>query len=375
MRRAHLGGRRVSRRIAAALAAITLMPVLGTSSAGAQTGCPSPNPQPNPYPNCEYPTPHTLGMFDKLQLGSFAFSAGDELVTNRYSGMPFQHMIWDFTLHNKQDKFYYDSNAIQPGTTAGSLAAFPWLGVSLQEAPTGGMVPDPRYQSWGGSATQTQVGDKLEYSTTTANGLETIVTGPNTFEYKTANNAINITGTRAGGGTTWQLPWKEPNGSTNTILYNIEAYTVTGTRYGEPVKGHVAIESQWGTVPYRTAWWTRNRIGSWAFFVTNYKNGNSEVGQLLCGEYGLRGAIVTDRSGRSSVQTTNINTYDKPYGYLMVFERGEKFKVVDDKSASSGVFHFGEAYRPGDKNKVESSDVIGGTFGRQCTPQNLHDNR
>ena len=356
----------------AGFAVISILAALGTSEALAQTGCPSSSVQPDPYPDCTYPTPHTLQMFDKLQLGSYAFSVSDELITNSYSGMPFQHVIWDFELYNDQGKFYLVSNAMRSNPTPSNLIAFPWLGQAFQEAPTGGLVNDPRYKPWGGVGTQTQVGDNLVYSTTTANGLEQITDGPDTFEYTTANGDIYLKGTRSGNGTTWHLPWKEPNGATNAFLYNIEGYHVEGTWHGEHVSGHVVNENMWATVSYFAAWWVQNRIGSWSFFSTEYKDGTSESGQFLCGEYGFRGAIVTDRAGNSTVQTTGINTYDKPYGYLIDLGNGEQFKFVDNPGPSSGTpFHFGQVYRTRDKNKVKSSDGVGFTFGRECTPQKL----
>jgi hypothetical protein len=357
----------------AGFALVSLVAALGASQAVAQTGCPNPNPQPDPYPDCTYPTPNTLQMFDQLELGSFAFSASDELVSNSYSGMPFQHVIWDFELYNDQGKFYLVSNAMRSDPTPSTLVAFPWLGQAFQEGPTGGLINDPRYKPWGGLGTQIQVGDKLVYSTTTANGLEQITDGPDTFEYTTANGDIYLKGTRSGNGTTWELPWKEPSGATNTFLYNIEGYHVEGTWHGEHVTGHVVNENMWATVPYFTAWWVQNRIGSWSFFSTEYKDGTSESGQFLCGEYGFRGAIVTNRAGKSTVKTTAINTYDEPYGYRIELGNGEEFKFVDNAGASSGTpFHFGQVYRTQDKNKVKSGDAVGFTFGRECTPKNLH---
>ena len=72
------------------------------------------------------------------------------------------------------------------------------------------------------------------------------------------------------------------------------------------------------------------------------------------------------------MQTTGINTYDKPYGYLIDLGNGEQFKFVDNPGPSSGTpFHFGQVYRTRDKNKVKSSDGVGFTFGRECTPQKL----
>ena len=364
---------RAVRRLVAGLAAAGAVAVVAAAPAAAAGGCPSPNAQPNPYPNCTYPTPRTLGMFNQLDLASFGFSAPDELVTKSYSGMPFQHVIWDFELRNSAGKFYLVSNAIRANPDPANLVAFPWLGQAFQEGPTGGLVNDPRYQPWGGSATQQQVGDSLVYSTTTANGLEQITDSPNRFTYTTANGDITLTGTRSGNGTTWELPWKEPDGTTNTFLYNIEGYHVEGTWHGEHVTGHVVNENMWATVPYFSAWWVQNRIGSWSFFSTDYKNGTSESGQFLCGEYGFRGAIVTNRAGNSTVNTTQLNTFDTPHGYKYVLGNGQQFEFVDDQGASAGTpFHFGQVYRVGQQSTVKSSDAVGFTFGRECTPENLH---
>src|SRR5262249_25555731 len=124
---------RAVRRSVACAAAIGLFAAVGASQASAQTGCPSPDPPPLPFPDCTYPTPHHLGMFDKLQLGSYAFDAPDEAITKTYWTWPWRHVIWDIELNNDQGKFYLNSNAIRNSDDTAQtqpLSAFPWLGTA-----------------------------------------------------------------------------------------------------------------------------------------------------------------------------------------------------------------------------------------------------
>src|SRR5262245_56565218 len=223
---------RAPRRMLAALAAATALGALTASQGTAAAACPTPN-TPNPYPNCTYPNPHSAGMFDGWATTPFAMSSQDTLATNTYFGMPHQHTIWDYFLHNDQGKFYLGSNSILgPG---GSLTSFPWFGIGAFQGPgpgdPPGLTPDPRTHAWiaGAPATQTLTpGGKVQVdaTSTAANGAQQITYDRNTFKYTSANGEINLTGTPTGGGTQFNHPWREPSGQTNDFFYNELAYKV-----------------------------------------------------------------------------------------------------------------------------------------------------
>ena len=354
-----------------------MVAALGGSQAAAQTGCPTPN-TPEPYPNCTYPTPHSLGQCDRMQSASFKVNPPDMATPTQYWGLPHRHVIYDLLLRNDQGKYYLASNSVLTNQPGGTLTAFPWLETSSQEAPGGGLVPDPRYKSWNaaGPATQTLGPNGITYSVTNTgpapNG-EDVTYDENSFEYNAPNSDIHLKGPISGNGTSWDLPWREPSGATGEFFYNIHGYKLEGTYFGEHVTGHVVVETMWATAPYRTSWWVRNRIGHWAFAMIDYKNGESEAAQFLCGEYGFRAAIVTGRDGNSTVNTDNINAYAKPWGTLYDLGGGKKWKFVNDPDLEGlSVLHFGSAQRVKEKRKIKSADAVNLTAGgRLCTPERL----
>jgi hypothetical protein len=373
------GGHR-RRRMLTGLAGCMAIAAMGAAQAGAAspptTGCVG-TPPPTQYPDCTYPQPHSMGMFDRMASGSFKFAPADQDINKTYFGLPFQHQIWDFFLRNDAGKYYQVSPAVLRQPT-GALTPITWTGGGFQESPSGGLVPDPRHALWsGGSGTTFSLaGGDITYKTTSVGpngGPETITYDEDSFEYTAPNSNIHIEGKLSGNGNSWDLPWREPDGKTNEFFYNMHGYAVEGTYHGEHVKGHVALEEMWASVPYFTSWWVRNRVGHWSFFNIEYKDGSSESGQFLCGEYGFRAAIVTDRSGKSTVNTDNINTYVKPYGWLYELGTGEQWKFIADQDLD-GLFtlRFGAVQRAHEKRKITGADSVGFDFGRPCTPEPLN---
>ena len=350
----------------------------GAPQASAQAGCPTPN-TPAPYPNCTYPEPHSLGQWNRMQSSSFKVNPADMVPTTNYWGLPHQHVIYDLLLTNDEGKYYLASNSVLTNPD-GSLTSFPWLGAAgLQEAtpPATGLVPDPRGKAWNpaGPVSQSLGPDGLTYQVTNTgpapNG-ETVSYDEDSFKYQSANGDINLSGPMSGNGTSWDLPWREPSGSTGEFFYNIHGYDLEGTYLGEHVTGHVVVETMWATSAYRASWWVQNRIGHWAFAMIDYKKGGSEAAQFLCGEYGFRAAIVTDENGRSTVNTDNINAYAKPYGTLYDLGNGEKWKFVDDPALNLSILRFGRVQRVNEKRKIEGADAVNLTAGgRLCTPEPL----
>jgi hypothetical protein len=246
-----------------------------------------------------------MGQFDRLTIGSFEVVPEDQLVTQRYFGLRHTDTFFDALLTSADGQFYLISNAVRSAAD-GSLAAIPWLG-ALRATPDG-MVPDPRYVPWTGSAVQTLSSDgRVLYSLPDIARPEALGFDAASLEWTGTSGDIHLVGDRAGSGTQWLLSWRQPDGPTGQMFYNQQGYRVAGTYYGEPVSGHVVLETMWGNESYGDTWWLPNRIGHWAFFVNTYADGTSEYGQILCGEYGARGAVIVDATGTELVCTTNVN--------------------------------------------------------------------
>ena len=281
------------------------------------------------YVEGHYPFPRRMGQFDRLQLGSFVVVPEDQLATNTYFGLRHTNTFFDVLLTNSSGKFYLVSNSVRDAPD-GSLSATPWLG-AFQSTPEG-LVPDPRYTAWAGGITQTLTPDnQVRHSLTDLPHAEEFSFGDTTLEWNVGDGEVHVTGTLAGNGTQWRLPWREPDGNTGEFFYNMQGYSVEGTYFGEPVTGHLVLETMWSNDDYVSTWWVRNRVGHWAFFVNNYGDGTSEFGQILCGEFGARGAVVVDGQGNEVINTTELNAYEEADLRVRYdFGRGEEWEFVTD---------------------------------------------
>jgi hypothetical protein len=279
------------------------------------------------YPEGRYPDPRRMGQFDRLQLGAFTVVAEDQLTSRRYFGLHHTDTFVDALLMSTAGQFYLVSNAVQsdPG---GSLVATPWLG-AFRASPDG-MVPDLRYVAWTGAATQsTRPDGRVRYSLGEGPDSEELSFSDSTLEWQDGAGRIGLSGALAGNGTQWRLPWREPDGSTGEILYSQQGYGVDGTYQGEAVSGHVVLETMWGNEHYGDSWWVKNRVGHWAFLVNNYADGTSEYGQILCGEYGARGAIIVNEQGEAVVNTTNVNASEDEVGVIRYeLGNGEEWEFI-----------------------------------------------
>jgi hypothetical protein len=353
----------------------TIMAILGVTLAAAQTTS-------DGYPAGHYPIPHRMGQFDRLQLAAFEVVPEDQLVTMPYFGLRHTDTFLDVLLTGSSGKFYLISNVVRDDAS-GALTGAPWLGAT--ESTPNGLVPDPRYQPWVGAASQLLTsGNKIEYSVQDTAQAEDFSFDEGSFEWKTANGNIHITGTNAGSGTSWRLPWREPEppqgtGGTDEMFYNQQAYRVEGTYYGEHVKGHVVLETMWGTEDYASTWWVQNRIGHWAFVAVNYTDGSSEFGQILCGEYGARGAVISNDKGEAVINTTDVNAYDEGNGRILYdFGHGKKWEFIADPTRGFpliGTTTLGIGFaRPIDgERKIASADGVYLTAVRMCKPVSLDD--
>ena len=270
-----------------------------------------------------------MGQFDRLQLGAFSVVPEDQLTSRRYFGLRHTDTFFDALLMSSAGQFYLVSNAVQSGP-GGSLVATPWLGA--YQASLDGMVPDPRYVAPSGPASQNLEPDgRVRYSLGEGPDSEEFSFSGSALEWKGAAGRVSLSGALAGNGTQWRLPWREPDGPSGEIFYNQQGYSVDGTYQGESVTGHVVLETMWGNENYGDSWWVKNRVGHWAFFVNNYADGTSEYGQILCGEYGARGAIIVNDQGEAVVNTTNVNASEDEAGVVRYeLGKGEEWEFVAD---------------------------------------------
>jgi hypothetical protein len=325
------------------------------------------------FPEGQYPTPRLEGMFDSLQVGSFHVLPQDQLTSKTYFGLRHTDTFFDALLTGSSGKFYLVSNVIKDAPD-GSLAALPWLGADVSS--DNGLVPDPRYKPWTGAATQTLTpGNAVEYSLSDTAGPEQFGFGERSFNWSTAEGGTHLTGTLAGQGTQWLLPTRDPSGNTDLIFYNQQGYTVEGTYLGEHVKGHVVIETMWGTADYPSTWWVQNRVGHWAFLVNNYADGSSEYGQILCGEYGARGAIIVNNKGQDVVNTTHLTSYAEANGNIVYdLGHGKKWEFVANPKRAFpliGTTRLGVGYvkNLNARHRLVSGDAVYLTANRMCRAQ------
>jgi hypothetical protein len=318
------------------------------------------DPTTNGYPRGTYPSPRRMGQFDRLTIGSFQVVPEDQLVTQRYFGLRHTDTFFDALVTSTNGQFYLISNAVRSGAD-GSLAAVPWLG-ALQATPDG-MAPDPRYAAWTGAAVQSLSSDKrVVYSLPDLASPEKLSFDGTSFVWTSARGDIHLDGERAGSGTQWLLNWRQPDGPTGEMFYNQHGYCVAGTYYGESVSGHVVLETMWGNENYGETWWLPNRIGHWAFFVNTYADGTSEYGQVLCGEYGARGAVIVDGKGDELVCTTNVNVSQETEDRLLYeFGNGDRWEFTSDPTRGFPPFgttrlSVGSARRIGDERPIEASN-------------------
>jgi hypothetical protein len=97
------------------------------------------------------------------------------------------------------------------------LNAVPWLG-AFQATP-GGMVPDPRYVAWTGRAVQTSTPEhRVTYALPDVAHPEEFSFDDTRLEWSSLNGDIHLSGSLAGNGTQWRLPWRDPEGATDEIF-------------------------------------------------------------------------------------------------------------------------------------------------------------
>ncbi len=310
---------------------------------------------PDGYPDGTYPQQRRMGQFNWLQMAGFTVCPEDQVVTRTYFGLRHTDTWFDAFLTGASGEFYMFSHDVRSDAD-GSLAAAGIIG-GFRVAPSG-LEPDARYGQWSGAVTQTLTPDnRIVYAATGPTSPEEVSFGEREFEWKSANGDIQLAGTLAGQGTQWHHAWRRPDHETGEMFYNHQGYRVEGTYFGEPVSGHVIVETMWGNENYTDTWFVQNRIGHWSMFVNNYDDGTSEYGQILCGEYGARGAVIVDHTGREVVCTTNVNAFEEADGRVRYeLGDGETWEFsVDPRCALSfprTTLGFGSCQRVGESRTV-----------------------
>ncbi|MGV8074832.1 MAG: hypothetical protein AB2L11_09805 [Syntrophobacteraceae bacterium] len=294
------------------------------------------------YPDGKYPSPRLDGMFDQTTVGGFRPNpAEDQVPTKNYFGLQHTNTFFDAFLYTASGKIYMVSNVIATNVGMNTIlvgpidpmTAAPWVGVYMAGTDSG--VPDPRNRPWNGPATYMLGEDdnKLTYTfqstdpETATNKPEEFSFGSTTFEWKTEDSDIAMTGTLAADGSSFLLPWRDPEGNTDMMFYNMQSYKVQGMYHGEQVTGIITVENLWASQGYWDTWWVQNRIGHWMFFTTTFKDGSAVHGQIQCGEFGARGAIIVDNDGRTVVKTSNLKNsmIRNSDNILYDFGNGEKW--------------------------------------------------
>jgi hypothetical protein len=306
------------------------------------------------YPEGRYPDRRGMGQFDALQVAPFHVVAEDQLVNRKYFGLRHTDTFVDLLVATSSGQFYMIYNNVK-SSADGTLSASTLVGGVRSSGD--GLVADVRYEPWSGIAIQTRTPSRIVYSIPDLADPEEVTFGADNLEWTSERGGIRLAGELAGNGTQWHHGWRRPDGETGEMFYTQQGYSVSGSYLGEPVTGHVVIETMWGNEHYPETWWVQNRVGHWAMFAINYDDGSSEYGQFLCGEYGARGAIVTDQAGRAVVQTTNINAVEEPDGRVSYqLGNGEKWEFVADLTRS--LDFPGTKLRSGAARRVDEARTI-----------------
>jgi hypothetical protein len=295
----------------------------------------APEAPPDGYPGGTYAQPRRMGQFNWLKTAGFVVHPEDQVITRKYFGLRHTDTWFDAFVTGSSGNFYLFSHDVQSDAD-GALAAAGIIG-GFRTTPSG-LEPDERYGQWSGTVTQTLTPDnRIVYAATGPTSAEEVSFGETAFEWKSENGDIQLAGALSGQGTQWHHAWRRPDDDTGEMFYNQQGYSVEGTYFGESVSGHVMVETMWGNENYPNTWFVQNRIGHWASFMNDYDDGTSEFGQILFGEYGARGAVIVDNTGREIVCTTNLNAFEEADGQVRYeFGNGETWQFwVDPRIALS----------------------------------------
>jgi hypothetical protein len=310
-------------------------------------------------------------MFGHNEMQMFMPRAQDELGTSSYWGLRASNTWASPLLYDKDGNFYlpfHTLTKVNPGD--------PWVGAGFGQkglAGTQTVEPDPCFRPWTGDATEEVTADGNVSRTIhdTSGAVQTYSFGPKTLRWVSSDRSyLNLHGTLLAPGSAFLLPWRAPDGSTNQLFETIQYYKVDGTYCGRSVKGFVHIENSFSANGYVNTWWVQNRIGHWIAFGNVYANGDQEFGQILCGEYGARGAVVTNNRGQEVLDTIDLNAVQLANGDIeYTTGDGRQLRFVFERGGVP--YGFGHVVWVGDRRKLVRSAGVEFVLGRMCTAQQL----
>ena len=326
----------------------------------------------------QLPNP-TIG---NMNVGVFKPIGRDLLSTTNYYGLPFSDMWFDALLYDSNGNYFLATPSLQRINGTGPIQASPAV-IAVQSSPLG-LTPDPAFRSWQGTATETlaphnQVQEQISDGVST----QTVILGPRRISWNSQDSYIHLNGKLTTPGLNWILHWHQPDGTGGEMYYAPIMYQVSGTYHGRTVHGFVMVEHVWSASNYASTWWVQNRIGHWMTFVNAYKNGTHEFGDLLCGEYGFRAAVVANDHGLE-FSTKQINDYIHPdpsgIGGQIHYElgNGQQFQYVENPDFSlpgsmlSSHLGFGNLTRIGDPRLIDDSWADNDIFQHNCNTVPLH---
>jgi hypothetical protein len=318
-----------------------------------------------------------MGQWDHMLMGTFTPLPEDQIVTNKYLGLRHAETWFDLFLRNDSNRYFLASNAVQNLTDGGELTARTWV-PTLESTPEGGVVPDPRYQPWTGKPVQEITPDKKnKYTVATKASTEEVIFNERTLEWTSKNGDVRLKGELATPAAQFILPWREPNGDTDLMYYTAQFYKVDGKFYGETVSGYTMIEHMWGTRNYADTWWVKNRVGIWMNWTTTFDDGTTEMGEILCGKYGARAALIVNSQGKKVLNTTEFNDQISADGKRVVFTFTNGPQWEFNSEISLGRIGFvGVTKRIGETRKIVRAHAMYTPHREKtCEPLPLNDER
>ncbi len=305
-----------------------------------------------------YPAPLRMGQWDHMLIGAFMPVAEDQRVTNTYYGLRHTGTYFNLYLRNASGKYYFLSNAVQSRPDGGALQAGAWL--FPMQSLEGGLVPDLRSAAWDGNAVQTLTPDKkIKYTVEVQGSGDEIIFDDRALAWASKNGDIILEGDLATPAMQLILPWREPSGNTDVMYYSCQYYKLDGTYMGEAVHGYCLLEHIWGTKSYMDTWWVQNRMVYWPRWITTYDDGTSEMGDMMLGEHGARGALIVNSKGEIIVNTTEFTIDAKDDGRaLYSFANGPQWELIPEIRVPGLPFAIGTVKRVGETRKIVRAHAL-----------------
>jgi hypothetical protein len=334
-------------------------------------------PAPEAQPAAPYPSPLRMGQWDHMQIGACIPLAEDQLITKTYYGLRHTGTWFNLYLRNSAGKYYFISNGVQTPAGESERKARAWL-VPMASVEAS-LVADPRCALWDGKVVHELTPDKKSrYTVETQGSSDEISFNEMGINWASKNKDIMLAGNLSTPALQFLLPWREPNGDTDAMYYTGQYYNVDGTYLGEPVHGYALIEHIWGTRNYADTWWVQNRMVYWPRWTTTYDDGVTEMGDMMLGEHGARGALIVNSNGEVIVNTAEFQVDLKPDGRAVyTFANGPQWEFTPEIQFPGLPLGIGSVKRIGETRKIVRSHAVyllqgqipsGAPFGQVTRP-------